>query len=156
MRHILIYMCMLQIPLEAKAQNLQQIESQLQQIMLKIAKIYDCKNIAHLPDDNTTAIDKLWMSYFNDKTGQHVTLLPKNNSVTLPGRHPYRLCLTSFSHKALKNATFLDREYQRPIKVHLDLDNEDSVPITYWYRYNGTDFDSPPLISIQSVSNRKS
>ena len=129
------------------------LDGQLQQILLTFVKIYDCKNIAHLPDEDTESNDAHFLSYFNDN--DNVLLLPINNSVTVPGRHPYRLCLTSFSPQALKNATFLDREFKRPVKIYLDLHGNDLVPITYWYRHNGTDFNSPPLISINSVSERK-
>ncbi len=97
------------------------------------------------------------MSYFKDHIDLHVALLSNyNNSIELPGRHPYRLCVTSFSPWALKNATFLQREFKRPVKIYLDLNVAFSVPITYWYRNNGTDFDSPPLISLHSASHRKS
>ncbi len=139
----------------ANAANLQPIEGQLQQIMLQIAEIYDCKNLAHLPSSNTTTADNLWMAYFKDDVEHHMTLLPMNNSITLLERHPYRLCVTSFSPETLKKATFGGREWKRPVKIHLDLNDENLVPINFWYNHNGTDFYSPLVISLRAASHRK-
>ncbi len=131
-------------------------ENQLQEILLKILEIYECKNIAHLPSENSTNIDRLWLSYFNDHEKYNVILLPNSQFITLPGRHPYRMCVTSFSAWNLKNATFVkDRVYERPIKIHIDLNNDQSVPIEYWYGHNGTNFEAPPVISIRLRSQRK-
>ena len=118
--------------------------------------MYQCKNLAHLPNENMTSADRQWMSYFEGDVDQHVTLLPLNNSIELVSqRHPYRLCVTSFSPSALKKAEFVGRELQRPMKIHLDLNNDYSVPIEFWYKHNGTDFDSAVLVSIRAASYRK-
>ncbi len=146
---------LLQMMSGANAANLQPIEGQLQQIMLQIAEIYDCKNLAHLPSTNTTTADNLWTAYFKDDVEHHMTLLPMNNSITLLQRHPYRLCVTSFSPEALKNASFGGREWKRPVKIHLDLNDKNSVPIKFWYNHNGTDFDAPLVISLRAASDRK-
>ncbi len=124
--------------------------------MLMISEIYECKNLAHLPTEKTTSPDRKWMSYFEKDLEHHVTVLTNLSiNISASERHPYRLCVTSFSPSALKMAKFVGREFKRPVKIFLDLYDENSVPIEYWFNHNGTDFDGPLVISLRAQSQRE-
>ncbi len=119
-----------------------------------IANLYACSVLGFLPTNQTNISDKFWLAEFKQFEDYPLVILNLENDLSVETSKHGKLCLTSFSPTALKQWQE-ERRPKRAIKILLQINATILPKVELFYQSKPLDFDSPPVVALQSPSEGK-